>query len=278
MLNLLYLAAAAPKPPKWGFLIPVDNNGFALLWSIVQGILVYYLINQARAGKPVLEIRKITGMDAFDEAIGRATEMGRPVHICDYSEGLGDYDTFAYWSFLAHVAKLCASYDTRIIVSDSSYLCNAVHHEIVKQAYLEAGRPDAYNPDDVRYISGTQFAWTMGVAGMIGRDKPAAQFLVGYFYAESLILAEAGNLVGAIQIAATSSTAQLPFFVAACDYTMIGEELYAGAAYLSKEPVITGSVITQDIGRFVVYAFVIIGAILETVAPKANFIKTMLKF
>ncbi len=85
-----------------------------------------------------------------------------------------------------------------------------VNQEIVKQSYLEAGKPDAYNQDDVRFIAGSQFAWAMGVAGFIAREKPAAQFLVGFFYAESLILAEAGNLVGAIQVAAASSPPRSP--------------------------------------------------------------------
>lgn len=278
MLEFLLAAAAAPKPPKWGIFVTLDNAVFAVIWSVITILLVYFMIHRARSGQKIPEIRKIPGIDAFGEAIGRATEMGKPVHMTDYSTSLGDDSTFAYWSFLAYIAKMCASYDTRFIVSDASYLVNVVNQEIVKQAYLEAGKPDSYNPDDVRFIAGSQFAWAMGVAGFIGREKPAAQFLVGYFYAESLILAEAGNLVGAIQVAAASSPAQIPFFVAACDYTMIGEELFAGAAYISKDPVITGTVVAQDIMRIALYAIILIGAVVDIVSPKANFVKNMLKF
>ena len=81
------------------------------------------------------------------------------------------------------------------------------------------------------------------------REKPAAIFLQGTFYAESLILAETGNSVGAIQIAGTDSEHQLPFFIAACDYTLIGEELYAASAYLSREPMLLGSLRGQDWGQ-----------------------------
>ncbi len=278
MLEFLFAAAAAPKPPKWGLFVPVDNSVFSIIWAVVTIILVYVMIQRAKQGKKIPEIRKIPGIDAFGEAIGRSTEMGKPVHMTDYSTSLGDDSTFAYWSFLAYIAKMCASYDTRFLVTDSSYLVNVVNQEIVKQAYLEAGKPDAYVEDDVRFIAGSQFAWAMGVAGLIAREKPAAQFLVGYFYAESLILAEAGNLVGAIQVAAASSPAQIPFFVAACDYTMIGEELYAGAAYISKDPVITGTVVAQDILRFALYAIILAGAVIDIVAPKTNVVKTILKF
>ena len=272
------LAAAAPTPPKWGIFVPVNNSVFAIIWGFVCICLVYFMVRRAKEGRKIPEIRKIPGIDAFGDAIGRATEMGKPVHMTDYSTALGDDSTFAYWSFLAYIAKQCAQYDTRFIVSDANYLVNVVNQEIVKQAYLEAGKPEAYNQDDIRFIAGSQFAWAMGVAGFVGREKPAAQFLVGYFYAEALILAEAGNLVGAIQVAAASSPAQIPFFVAACDYTMIGEELYAGAAYVSRDPVIYGTVVSQDIMRFALYIIILAGAIIDVVSPKSNFIKDMLKF
>ncbi len=270
------LAAAAP--PKWGLFVTANNSVFAFCWSMATILLVYLMITRAKQGQKIPEIRKIGGIDAFAEAVGRATEMGKPVHMTDYSTDLGSDSTFAYWSFLAYIAKMCASYDTRFVVTDANYLVNVVNQEIVKQSYLEAGKPDSFNADDVRFIAGSQFAWAMGVAGFIGREKPAAQFLVGYFYAESLILAEAGNLVGAIQVAAASSPAQVPFFVAACDYTMIGEELYAGAAYISKDPVITGTVVAQDLMRLVLYAIILLGGVIDVVSPKANFIRNMLKY
>ena len=81
------------------------------------------------------------------------------------------------------------------------------------------------------------------------RERPEAVFLLGTFYAESLILAETGHAIGAIQIAGTKETSQLPFFVAACDYTLIGEELFAASSYLSREPVMLGSLKGQDLAK-----------------------------
>ena len=81
---------------------------------------------------------------------------------------------------------------------------------------------------------------TLGLDGIMVRERPATVFLLGMFYAESLILAETANSVGAIQIAGTDASSQLPFFIAACDYTLIGEELYAASAYMSREPLLLG--------------------------------------
>ena len=97
------------------------------------------------------------------------------------------------------------------------------------------------------------------------RDKPAACFYQGKFYAESLILAETGNSIGAIQIAGTASQAQIPFFVTACDYTLIGEEFLTASAYLSQKPSLLGSIKGQDVGKFIIMMAIILFVILNAI-------------
>jgi hypothetical protein len=77
-------------------------------------------------------------------------------------------------------------------------------------------------------------------------------------------MAETGNSTGAIQIAGTDSDSQLPFFIASCDYTLIGEELYAASAYLSKEPLLLGSLKGQDWGKLILMVCIFIGVIMES--------------
>ena len=77
-------------------------------------------------------------------------------------------------------------------------------------------------------------------------------------------MAETGNTIGAIQVAGTAMPAQLPFFVAACDYTLIGEEFFAASAYLSEEPDQLGSLKGQDLGKVIVGIGIIIGVTLMT--------------
>ena len=57
--------------------------------------------------------------------------------------------------------------------------------------------------------------------------------------------------------------AQLPFFIAACDYTLIGEELYAASAYLSREPLLLGSLKGQDWMKIVLVACTFVGVITQ---------------
>src|SRR5439155_8181629 len=169
-------------------------------------------------------------------------------------------------TILGHVAKRVAEYDTRLVVPTSRALVMTTARETVKQAFLAAGRPDAYREDDIYYTTDEQFGFVAAVNGVMVRSKPATCFYLGAFFAESLILAETGNSVGAIQIAGTAQPAQLPFFVAACDYTLIGEEFFAASAYLSGEPDQLGSIKGQDIGKVIVAVGIVVGVVAATIA------------
>lgn len=279
MNQIYFLAAEAAKKPQPVLGLFVEKNVGAFFLMLFMTVIVWVMIARARGAKKIPAIRKLAGLDAIDEAIGRATEMGRPVHFSPGLGGVTDPETFAFFATLGHVAKQAARYDTRLINTHRNQYVYAIADEIIRQAYLEAGRPDAYNPDDVRYLSPYQFAYASGVIGIFQREKIAANLMIGYFYAEALIFAEAGYQAGAIQVAGTTSTAQLPFFVAACDYTLIGEEIYAGSAYLSKDPVLTGSVVGQDIAKIGIFLLILVGTIIanfNNFGAKSNFLKDLL--
>src|SRR5207249_11662273 len=139
-----------------------------------------------------------------------------------------------------------------------------IAEEMVKGGYLHAGRPEQYDPNSVRFVSPEQFAYVAAVTGIMLRDRPAAHIFMGSFYAESLMLAETGFSTGAIQVAGTANVHQLPFFVVACDYTLIGEELFAASAYLSGEPRLVGGLKGADMLKVVIIVVIVVGSGLET--------------
>jgi hypothetical protein len=223
---------------------------------------ILYYISSAKAGKE-LYIRKIAGLEAVDEAVGRATEMGKKIFFIPGTQDMDNVQTIAGLTILGRVAKLTAEYEAKIDVPVSRSLVMVTAREVVKEAYLNAGRPDAYSDDMVYYLTDDQFGYAAGIDGLVVRQKPATIFYQGAFYAESLILAETGNSIGAIQIAGTAMPSQLPFFVASCDYTLIGEELFAASAYLSHEPKQLGSLKGQDLGKLIFILALVIGVIIQ---------------
>jgi hypothetical protein len=232
-----------------------------LLGLFVFGTIILYYIFHARKGKE-LYIRKIAGLQAIDDAVGRATEMGRPILYCAGIGYIEDIATIASLNIIGEVAKKCAQYNTKFINPHSDPIVYTVAREIIKEAYSSVGRPDAFDPDSVYFVTDSQFAYAAAVDGIMLRERPATNFLVGWFRAESLILAETGASTGAIQIAGTDQVSQLPFFVTACDYTLIGEELYAASAYISKEPLLLGAIKGEDLGKLIIVIALIIASLI----------------
>ncbi len=220
--------------------------------------LIYFFMYQAR-GEGELFIRRIAGLDALDEAVGRATEMGKPILFVPGLGSMAQVATIAALNILGPVAKKVAKYDSDILVPNRNPIVFTVAQEVVQEAYMEAGKPDAYHDDMVFFVTNSQFGYAAAVDGIMVREKPATNLFLGKFWAESLILAETGNMTGAIQIAGTDSVTQLPFFVTACDYTIIGEELYAASAYLGRDPVLVSSLKAQDFLKGILIAFLTVG-------------------
>ena len=244
-------------------IVNLGRGPLFVILALLCGVVLFFII-KARRGA-VLKIRKIAGLSAIDEAVGRATEMGRPMLFINGIQDMDDLQTVAGITVLGKVAKTAAEYDARIEVPTCRSLVMSAARETVQSSYLTAGRTDAYNPDLIYYVTDEQFGFTAYVSGLIVRDRPAACFYMGAFFAESLILAETGNSVGAIQIAGTAMPSQLPFFVAACDYTLIGEEFFAASAYLSEQPEQLGSLKGQDMGKLLVGVVLVVGVLLATV-------------
>lgn len=227
-----------------------------MIFCLVFVSLTIRMINLARKGTE-LYVRPLAGIEAIDEAIGRATEMGKPIL---YVIGLGtasDIATIASFTVLGRVARKVAEYQTSMIVPCYDPIVMTVAQETVKTGYADAGRPDTYKEDSVYFVTSQQFPYVAAVNGTMLREKPATNIYLGKFYAESLLLAETGVLTGSIQISGTDEISQLPFFVVACDYTLIGEELYAASAYLGREPLLLGTLKAQDYLKAVVLVCII---------------------
>lgn len=261
LLDSGFASAVAEGTPQGDWF---DNGKLSLFLVLIAfASLMFYYTGAMRRGKELF-IRRIPGIDAIEEAIGRATEMGKPILYVPGIDELQDIQTIASMLILGRVAEVVANYESDMIVPCTYPMVREVADEVVRAGYYMAGRPDSYDPKNVRFISSEQFAFCAGTNGIILRQKPAANLFLGRFFAESLIFAETGFINKSIQIAGTAEPTQLPFFVVSCDYTIIGEELFAVSAYLSKDPRLVSSLRASDIIKVVVIVSVIVGTALSS--------------
>ena len=247
----------------------VPGNIFGFWLFVVASAVLVYVMNLSQKGKLNVTLRPIAGLSALEEAVGRATEMGRPVH---FSPGLGDVigtsspDTLAALQLLSYVTDLSAKYDARLLVTIRMPNVFPIAQELVRTGYSTAvaNKPQSYKEDTVRYVSSDQDAYAAGVIGLMHQEKVASSILAGLYMGEALLIAESGASLGMMQVAVTASVMQIPFFVAACDYTIIGEELYAAGAYVSGNKMRLGAIAGQDCIKLAVMAIIVLGTIMTS--------------
>jgi hypothetical protein len=235
----------------------LDSGKYHVFFTLLLVFFILFNIRRAK-GKKDMFVRRIPGLNAIDDAIGRATEMGRPVLMVP---GIGELNAISVQALniFAQVTKTAAQFGTPIRLCCANAAVYTVAQETIRDVYQGQGQIERYDTDSVRFVSDRQFAFAAGVSGMIHREQCAATFFLGEFFAESLIFAETANAVGAIQVAGSTQTVQTPFFIAACDYVLIGDEFYAASAYLTREPVLVGSLIGQDWAKIVVAILIFFG-------------------
>jgi hypothetical protein len=233
------------------FLILVIGAFFFTLWRIKRGNYI--------------SVRKIPGVLAIEDAVGKAAELGRPTVFSTGLTGVGPV-LYACLGILQSVATKVARYKTKLFVTQYDPEALPIVEETVRESYRQAGRPDAFREDTIAFLSSEQFAYASGYMGLVHRENAATCFLFGSFAAESLILAEAGQQVGATQVAASVSPEQTAFFICTCDYTLIGEELFAASAYLGTDPIQRSALRAQDLVKGLAFLTVVVGVIFSTLS------------
>jgi hypothetical protein len=254
-------------------------------WQVVALMIVFsgltlWKIAQARRGRAIF-IRRIAGLNAIDEAVGRAAELGKPILFHPGIDNFRNIQTLAALGVLQHVATVAAKFRVPIHVTTAQPVMVPICENALKSAFESAGEPGLMNESTVRFISPANDLTALGTVQLMRDKQIASVFYFGEYDYTSLLYAEGGQQIGCMQIAGTASYYQIPFFIASCDYTIMVEELYASSAYLSREPTMLGSVIGQDYGKIVVLAIIILGVVSVTIfgpLNPANLFEELLRF
>jgi hypothetical protein len=246
-----------------------NANWQVLLLMLILSGVVLWKIASARRGKE-LYIRPIPGLNAIDEAVGRAAELGAPIF---FNPGLGsftDIQTLAALGILQHVCKVATRYGTRVIVTTVAPPMVPICEEIMKSAFNEAGRPEMVKTSEVRFVSDRSDLAALSNSRILLEEKVASNFIFGSYDFTALLLSEGGQIAGCMQIAGTTDFYQIAFFIPTCDYVIIAEELYACSAYLTRQPTLMGSVVGQDCGKLVLFILILVGVIGATIFGPNN--------
>lgn len=237
----------------------------ALVTLIVALSLFWLYTYWGQQGKE-LTIRTLAAVAAIPEAVGRCAEMGTPLLnsagiASTLSTGRSAADTLAGISVMGYVASLCAKAGVPLHTFTSTIDGLPLIEETLRNAYTMEGKPDEFSTDMIEVVT-TQHAFTSAWLGYLQRERPASVILIGYYAYNSVVIAEGGNTIGAMQISGTVNSHQVPFLVASTDYTLIMEEVYAAGAGITKDPDSIGAIAGEDALKLICLSLIGIGFLL----------------
>ena len=245
----------------------IQGRILGLITSAILVGAIFWFMSQAASGK-IPTLRRLAAVNVIEEILARGVEMGRPSWYLMGSTGMTSPSvlapTVATFQILSYTARMAARLGAKFFVPVGGGIAYTIANEIVEEAYLAEGKHEDYDPlGSVLYIPGG--ALRMYVLNNLWSQEVTGCFLLGSWYHEAVIYSEAAARVGALQLGGTDTTHNIPFLVAICDYSIIGEELYALGAYVSEDPLQSASLAGQDFGKYIVVALCLVGSLLATI-------------
>jgi len=244
----------------------LDLIALVIIWALV----LYYIYLK----KGEVWIRRLPALDFIDESIGRAAEMGRPVidHIGGGSPSEENAPaTVAGLSVLGYVARLTARHGVELISPMQVQSTIPMAQDVIRTAYTMEGKGDVFEANMEEML-----VWAPSNANLVAliqRKRPAVHIIIGPTWHEVMQTLEMAGRLGAVNIGGTNRVIQIPIVCAVCDMSLIGEEIFAVGAYLSKTKSMVGSLAAEDWCKIATMFFSILGIVLATLGP--SFVKPL---
>ena len=192
-------------------------------------------------------LRRLPAIDAFEEAIGRAAELGRPAFFTTWMSDLSNVNRYnaimAGLSCLGHAARLCARYNVKLFTIYNFPEIEPLQDSILRNAYAIEGKSEAYDQTD-QLIYTPQWSNVIATINILQKENIGAAFYIGSSFYAQQVYPEMGIRVGAFQIGGTQAMGY--YLVMGCDYAMFGEEIYCAGAYISESDDMKRTIVSSD--------------------------------
>jgi hypothetical protein len=254
----------------WMGMMPQDQftAWIASILVLLVPLLLWWFVRRVRQGKGY-PLRRIRAYEALRGVLGQATESGKKVHVTVGSGGIGGDQTVAVSAGLAvlrYLADQGASMGVSPLVTVADPVALLAAQDTLYRAYQQAGRGSEYRSTDVALIAPDPTAYAVGAQDVGTGDDVSVNVMVGSFGQEYLLLGEAGaHQREVMQVAGSNQLSAQPFVVATADHALIGEEIFAGGAYLDDRPEHIASLQVQDLLRVGIVIAILVGVVVKSV-------------
>ncbi len=240
----------------------VDLVGMLVLAFFIGGIIVYATVGRRW---PAV-FRPLRGYSDLEDAIERAVEAGDRVHV---SLGTGSVigsdcaPALAGLTMVSRIAEITSVSDRPVVVTAGDAAMALLAQDTLRSTYDRINASEAYSPNSGRMLGPTPFSYIASLPVLIDTEKVSVHVLAGSFGYEGALAVDFGNRQGAFSLAGTDNVQSQALIYATADEPLIGEELFAGGAYLNQHPVHRASLRVQDLMRMIIIGAILAGTILR---------------
>ncbi|NUM45956.1 MAG: hypothetical protein HUU38_14720 [Anaerolineales bacterium] len=239
------------------FLGVIVVAGFFLLMTI------FAILGRNRSE---LGLRTIPAFARLSRAIGLAVEAGTRLHVSIGHGNLtspGSAASFVGLSILGRIARTASISDAPPVASTGDGALALLAQDTLRAGYREVGAGDAYNPDFGRVTGLTPMSFAAGAMTMLADENVSGNILTGSFGMEAGLVLEASDRNNAFSLSGTDHIPTQAMMYAVSQETLIGEELYAGGAYLRAGGIHIASLQAQDVVRWLLILSILGGGLLK---------------
>ncbi|HEX7395748.1 MAG TPA: DUF6754 domain-containing protein [Anaerolineaceae bacterium] len=216
--------------------------------------------------RPMRGIRQLPAFNLLRQAISLAVEDGSRLHI-----SLGKSSVFSTraapglvgLSVLERVAQLSSISDSPPIATSGDGSLAILSQDILSSTYRDMHAAELYDPNLGSLTGATPFSYVAGTLPVIHDEHVSANIFIGNFGPEAALLVDRAEQEHSFSMAASDDLAAQAVFYAIAREPLLGEELFASAAYLQSKPYNAASLRVQDVLRWFIIAFTVAGVFLK---------------
>jgi hypothetical protein len=222
-------------------------------------MIIFAALGRSRPG---VSLRRIPAFTKLRRAIGLAVEAGSRLHISIGRGGIIGAESASALiglSVLERLARSASTGDNPPIATAGEGAVGTLAQDTLRSTYQRIGLGEQFDPTSGRVAGLTPYSYAVGTMPLVSDDKTGANILIGHFSSEVALITDAGARSDNLTLAGTDNLPAQAVLYAAAHEPLIGEELYAGGAYLNAGTMHDASLRTQDILRWALIIVIILG-------------------
>lgn len=245
-----------------------DITGNLLSLVFVLAFLVLLIVFTMLARKRSPARREIPGYTRLKRAIGLAVETGSRLHISLGRGGLTGLEgasALTGLTLLDRITRLASASDRPPVASTGDGSISILTQDVIKTAFQSANAESQYKPSAGRLTGVTPLSFAAGSMALVHDEQVSANLMVGHFGSEAGLIAGAADQESGIAMGGSEDLDGQAVLYAAALEPLVGEEIYAGGAYLGAGPAHSASLQVEDIFRWLIILAILLGAVARMV-------------